>query len=136
MFNQKLSKLTTNKRLVKRHVEACFFLTKLKRCAYIKSIRRKIMRRFFSLVDNQSRPNKFLTVQNAREDIIGELDAIIQYENHLEQTTDVAAQQTIRDIVLEEKLHVGQLFGLLFSLDPESKTQFEKGLEEFNSRNR
>ena len=94
------------------------------------------MRRFFSLVDNQNRPNRFLTVQNAREDIIGELDAIIQYENHLEQTSDLAAQQTIRDIVLEEKLHVGQLFGLLFSLDPESKTQFEKGLEEFNSRNR
>lgn len=94
------------------------------------------MRRFFSLVDNQNRPNKFLTIQNAREDIIGELDAIIQYENHLEQTADMAAQQTIRDIAREEKLHVGQLFGLLFSLDPESKTQFEKGVEEFNSINR
>ena len=94
------------------------------------------MRRFFSLVDNQNRPNKFLTIQNAREDIIGELDAIIQYENHLEQTADMAAQRTIRDIAREEKFHVGQLFGLLFSLDSESKMQFEKGLEEFGKSNK
>lgn len=94
------------------------------------------MRRFFNILDNQNKTNTFLTVQNAREDIIGELDAIIQYENHLSQTTDSAAQTTIKDIAKEEKLHVGQLFGLLFSLDPESKVQFEKGLEEFNSINK
>ena len=91
------------------------------------------MRRFFSILDNQNRSNSFITAQNAREDIVGELEAIIQYSNHLEQTADMAAQTTIADIVKEEKLHVGQLFGLLFSLDPESKTQFEKGLAEFNS---
>ncbi len=94
------------------------------------------MRRFFSLMDNQNRSNRFMTIQNAREDIIGELDAIIQYENHLEQTVDPSAQETIRDIVKEEKLHIGQLFGLLFSLDSESQTQFEKGMEEFKSQNK
>ena len=75
--------------------------------------------------------NRFLTVQNARADIIGELDAIIQYETHMHATTDPSARATILDIVNEEKLHVGQLFGLLFKLDPMSQTQFEKGYNEF-----
>lgn len=91
------------------------------------------MRRFFNILDNNNRPDNFITIQNAREDIIGELDAIIQYENHLAQTNDQKAKETIADIVKEEKLHVGQLFGLLFSLDPESKEQFEKGLKEFEN---
>lgn len=93
------------------------------------------MRRFFNILDNSNnRTNNFLTIQNTREDIIGELDAIIQYENHLEQTNDEGAKETIQDIVKEEMLHVGQLFGLLFSLDPLSKTQFEKGIKEFNKQ--
>ncbi len=75
--------------------------------------------------------NQFLTAQNARADIIGELEAIIQYEAHLQETDDPTAKATITDIVNEEKLHVGQLFGLLFKLDPISQTQFEKGYNEF-----
>lgn len=95
------------------------------------------MRGFFNILDNsQNQTNAFNTAQNTRLDIIGELDAIIQYETHIAQTNDKSAQQTLRDIVKEEKLHVGQLFGLLFSLDEESKTQFEKGLKEFNEENR
>lgn len=94
------------------------------------------MRRFFNILDNQNKPNKFITIQNTREDIIGELEAIIQYENHIEQTMDSIAQATLKDIANEEKLHVGQLFGLLFSLDPESKEEFEKGLKEFDSINK
>ncbi len=89
------------------------------------------MRRMFNIFDNNNKPDTFVTIQNTREDIIGELDAIIQYDNHLGQTNDQRARQTISDIMREEKLHVGQLFGLLFSLDPESKEQFEKGLKEF-----
>ncbi len=93
------------------------------------------MRRFFNILDfnSQNRTNDFITIQNARADIIGELEAIIMYENHLEQTNDTNAQNTIKDIVKEEKLHVGQLFGLLFRLDPESKIQFEKGIKEFEN---
>jgi len=75
--------------------------------------------------------NHNITTQNTRADIIGELDAIIQYENHLEITDDPVAKHTIEDIVREEKMHVGQLFGLLFRLDPESKKQFEAGYQEF-----
>lgn len=69
--------------------------------------------------------------ENTRADIIGELDAIIQYERHISQSNNQIVNRTLTDIVNEEKLHVGQLFGLLFYLDPTSQTQFEKGLNEF-----
>ena len=95
------------------------------------------MRGIFNILDNSANStNTYTTVQNARLDIIGELDAIIQYETHLMQTNNTAAQKTIKDIVDEEKVHVGQLFGLLFMLDPDSKTFFEKGLKEFESQDK
>lgn len=89
--------------------------------------------RFFNSLDNSNnRGNNFTTLQNARLDVMGELEAIVQYENHLAQTNDESAKKAIIDIVKEEKLHVGQLMGLIFKLDSESKEQFYKGLEEFN----
>ncbi len=91
------------------------------------------MKGFFNILDNSNiTSNNFLTLQNARLDVMGELEAIVGYETHLQQTNNIDAKNTIMDIAKEEKLHVGQLFGLIFKLDPESKTQFEKGLEEFN----
>ena len=88
------------------------------------------MKSIFNILNNQ--PNNYSNIQNCRSDIIGELEAIIQYNAHLEQTDNEKAKETIKDIMLEEMLHVGQLFGLLFYLNPESRTQFEKGLNEFN----
>lgn len=72
--------------------------------------------------------------QNTRLDIIGELDAIIQYEAHLNSSADPVYRSALQDIVNEEKVHVGQLFGLLFMLDPASKEFFEKGLNEFTKQ--
>lgn len=88
------------------------------------------MKSIFNILNNQ--PNNYSNIQNCRADIIGELEAIIQYNAHLEQTDNDKVKNTINDIMLEEMLHVGQLFGLLFYLNPESRTQFEKGLNEFN----
>ncbi len=90
------------------------------------------MKGIFNILDNSNNSNNFTTLQNARIDIIGEMEAIINYATHLNQTNLPVAIETIKDITQEEKLHVGQLFGLVFYLDPESKTLFEKGLEEFN----
>ncbi len=89
------------------------------------------MKGIFNIMDHNSNNNIYTMTQNARIDIMGELEAIIGYETHLMQATMPSAQKTIKDIAKEEKLHIGQLFGLLFKLDPESKTQFEKGLKEF-----
>ena len=84
-------------------------------------------------VYNTNKNNDFMTAQNCRADIIGELDAITQYENHYFATDDPVAKATILDIMNEEKLHVGQLFGLLFRLDPIAQSQFEKGFNEFTN---
>lgn len=81
--------------------------------------------------NNFSGDEKEHTAQDCREDIVGELLAITQYENHYYSTDDPTARATILDIMNEEKVHVGQLFGLLFTLDPVAQTQFEKGYNEF-----
>ena len=96
------------------------------------------MKGIFNILDTSANKtnNSFSTLQNARLDVVGELEAIVQYENHLMQTNNQAAQAAIRDIAKEEKVHVGQLMGLIFSLDIESKEMFEKGLKEFNEENK
>ena len=89
------------------------------------------MKNLFNIMDNKNDDNKFVSAQNARLDIVGELEAIVQYLNHYYQTTDSRARVTIMDIVREEEVHVGQLFGLLFYLDPQAKVKFEEGYNEF-----
>ena len=88
------------------------------------------MRNAYTLMEN----NLSTMAQNTRLDIIGELDAIIQYEAHLNSSADPVYRNTLQDIVNEEKVHVGQLFRLLFMLNPASKEFFEKGLNEFTKQ--
>lgn len=94
------------------------------------------MRNFLNILDNShNNSNSFTTVQQVRLDIIGELEAIVQYENHIAQTNDKVAQSTLKSIVREEKVYVGELMALLFYLDEESKVEFENGLKEFKNIN-
>lgn len=79
-------------------------------------------------------PNDFETLQNARKDLVGELDAIIQYDDHLHKTDNKLAKETWENIRNEELTHVGELLGLLFYLAPYQKEFVEKGLKEFNDR--
>ena len=88
------------------------------------------MRNAYTLMEG----NVNTMAQNTRLDIIGELDAIIQYETHINSSVDPVYRSTLQDIVNEEKVHVGQLFGLLFMLEPASKEFFEKGLNEFTKQ--
>ncbi len=88
-------------------------------------------RNYLRILESRTAQEKYLIAQNTRADIIGELDAIIQYERHIAEVNDAITKKTLDDIVMEEKLHVGQLFGLLFQVDPEAKNQFEKGINEF-----
>lgn len=88
------------------------------------------MRNAYTLMES----NLSTMAQNTRLDIIGELDAIIQYETHINSSVDPVYRSALQDIVNEEKVHVGQLFGLLFMLDPASKEFFEKGLNEFTKQ--
>lgn len=78
--------------------------------------------------------NEFETLQNARKDLVGELDAIIQYDEHLHKTDNVLAKETWTNIRDEELVHVGELLGLLCCLAPYQKEFIQKGLNEFAER--
>lgn len=76
----------------------------------------------------------FDTLQNARKDLIGELEAIIQYDDHLHKTNVELAKETWVNIRNEELVHVGELLGLLCYLAPYQKPLIEQGLKEFDER--
>jgi hypothetical protein len=76
----------------------------------------------------------FETVQKARQDLIGEIGAIIEYDDHIHTTNNEVAKQTWTNIKGEELTHVGELLALLDYLDPEQKNFVTDGIAEFNAR--
>lgn len=83
---------------------------------------------------SQNGANVFETLQNARKDLVGELQAIIEYDDHIRQTNVEIAKTTWENIRNEELTHVGELLGLLNYLAPYQKSFVEQGLNEFNDR--
>lgn len=73
----------------------------------------------------------FDTLQKARQDLIGEIQAVIEYDAHIHSTNDRLARQTWQGIKNEELVHVGELLALLNYLDPEQKPFVQKGFSEF-----
>ena len=73
----------------------------------------------------------FDTLQKARQDLIGEIQAVIEYDAHIHSTNNGLARQTWESIKNEELVHVGELLGLINYLDPEQKQYIQKGLAEF-----
>jgi rubrerythrin len=53
-----------------------------------------------------------------REDLIGELQAINQYEDHILDLENEGAVTTLEHIIEEEKEHVAELLRLIQNLDP------------------
>ena len=78
----------------------------------------------------------FDTLQKARQDLIGEIQAVIEYDAHIHSTNNAIARKTWQDIKNEELVHVGELLGLIGYLDPEQKQYVQKGLSEFYERNK
>lgn len=74
----------------------------------------------------------YLTLDNLRQDIMGELAAINQYTEHINMTNNPTLKATWEDIRAEEQVHVGQLMNMLFYLDPSSYENFNKGVMESN----
>ena len=73
----------------------------------------------------------FDTLQKARQDLIGEIQAVIEYDAHIHSTNDKVARQTWQNVKNEELVHVGELLALLNYLDPEQKQFVQKGFAEF-----
>ena len=75
---------------------------------------------------------KFEILQKARQDLVGEIQAIIEYDNHIHSSNDKVANKTWEHIMQEELNHVGKLLVLIDYLDPSQKEFVESGIKEFN----
>ncbi len=76
----------------------------------------------------------FDTLQKARQDLIGEIQAVIEYDGHIHSTNDKLARETWEHILKDELMHIGELLALLNYLDPTQKEYVQKGITEFNER--
>lgn len=94
------------------------------------------MQNIFSNMTGKSIPQNMdispLDLINIRKDIIGELDAINMYSEHILETKSLAIKTILTDIMHEEQIHVGELMNLLFHVAPSSKELFDKGILESN----
>ncbi|MCK4387650.1 MAG: rubrerythrin [Dehalococcoidia bacterium] len=61
-----------------------------------------------------------------REDLVGELQAINQYQEHLESLESEDALATLEHIIADEKEHVAELVKLIRNLDPTQAEKFKK----------
>jgi len=61
-----------------------------------------------------------------REDLIGELQAINQYQEHIESLENEEALTTLEHIIEEEKEHVAELVKLIQNLDPVQAEKFKE----------
>lgn len=76
----------------------------------------------------------FDTLQKARQDLVGEIQAVIEYDEHLHNTTDRLARETWENIKHEELTHAGELMALINHLDPTQKQYVDDGIKEFTER--
>ncbi len=83
---------------------------------------------------NQSNMDNFDTLQKARRDLAGEIDAVINYDEHIHNTNNTSAKQTWMNIRNEELVHTGELLALIQHLDPTQRQYIEQGMREFNER--
>jgi len=61
-----------------------------------------------------------------REDLIGELQAINQYQEHILDLENEKAVNTLEHIIEEEKEHVAELLRLIQNLDPVQAEKLKK----------
>jgi len=65
-------------------------------------------------------------LKNLREDLIGELGAINQYQEHIDETDDEEMKKVLGHVRDDEKEHVAELIKLLQQVDATQKEKFEK----------
>ena len=76
----------------------------------------------------------FETIRKVRQDLIGEIQAIIEYDNHIHNSTNTLSVETWKSIKSEELVHVGELLALLNHLDSSQTEYVEEGIREFSER--
>ena len=66
------------------------------------------------------------TIKQLREDIIGELEAINQYQQHIDETDNAKVKKVLGHIRDDEKEHYAELTKLLRELDDTQNEKFQK----------
>ena len=66
------------------------------------------------------------TIKNLREDLIGELAAINQYQEHIDEIDDEEVKKILSHIRDDEKEHVAELTKIIRKLDITQEEKFQK----------
>ena len=69
---------------------------------------------------------KELDLELLREDLIGELEAINQYQDHLDDIESDEAARVLEHIINDEKEHVAELIKIIQELDAKQAEKFKK----------
>ena len=66
------------------------------------------------------------TLKNLREDLIGELGAINQYQEHIDETDNEEIKKVLGHIRDDEKEHLAELTKIIRKLDEIQEEKFKK----------
>lgn len=61
-----------------------------------------------------------------RDDLVGELNAINQYQEHIDAATDKRIKELLGHIIADEKEHAAELTKLIRALDAVQNEKFKK----------
>jgi len=67
-----------------------------------------------------------IDLEMLREDLVGELQAINQYQEHIDTLDDEEARKVLEHIRDDEKEHVAELTKLINKIDPLQAEMFKK----------
>lgn len=76
--------------------------------------------------DYESEEGLEIDLEMLREDLIGELQAINQYQDHIDTIGDEAVMEVLEHIRDDEKEHVAELTKLIQKLDATQAEKFKK----------
>ena len=68
--------------------------------------------------------NKILN--NLRQDLVGELEAINQYQEHIDEIDDEEIKKVLTHIMNDEKEHVAELTKVIRKIDEIQEEKFQK----------
>ena len=66
----------------------------------------------------ETTPDDHLIARAVRFQISAELEAVNQYDEIIQTSSNPLVKAVVRSILLEEKTHVGELLALLYSISP------------------
>ena len=65
-------------------------------------------------------------LKNLREDLVGEFEAINQYQEHIDEADSEEVKKVLGHIRDDEKEHVAELTKLIRKMDPVQEEKFQK----------